>query len=228
MSVSANADPVGALLTKIRRAIDAGVDWVQIREKDLSGGQLLKLTSEAAAAAHDCSGTERRNLTRVIVNDRIDVALAAEAAGLPAVAGVHLGGESVPVEQVVRWRRAGSAPAEFQIGVSCHSVEQCRAAEQAGADYIFFGPVFDTPSKRSFGPAQGLDRLSEICRAIRIPVVAIGGIDRSNAHDCIWAGASGVAAIRLFQNAGNDSELEAFISTLHSLGNIAREGRVKR
>lgn len=220
MSVSADADPINALLERIRQATDAGVDWIQIREKDLPGGQLLKLTREAVAAAHEFGSRGQDHRARVYVNDRLDVALATAAAGLPAVAGVHLGGESLPVEQVVRWCRAGNAWAEFQVGVSCHSVEQCCAAEQGGAGYIFFGPVFDTPSKRSFGPPHGLDRLSETCRIIHIPVIAIGGIDKSNAHDCIRAGAAGIAAIRLFQDAGNDGELEAFISTVHSLGNI--------
>lgn len=221
MSVSASTDPVGALLKKIRLAIDAGVDWIQIREKDLPGGQLLELTREVIAEAREFGGRGHENHARVYVNDRLDVALATETAGLPVVAGVHLGGESLPVEKVVRWCRAGNAPREFPVGTSCHSVGQGCAAEQAGADYIFFGPVFDTPSKRSFGPPQGLDRLGETCRAIQIPVIAIGGIDKSNAHDCIRAGAAGIAAIRFFQDVGSGGELEAFISTLHSLGNMA-------
>ncbi|MGH9735249.1 MAG: thiamine phosphate synthase [Candidatus Acidiferrales bacterium] len=218
LTVPANADPIDALLQKIQTAIDGGVDWIQIREKDVTSGRLLKLARQAVTAADESSKTSPGRRTRIYVNDRLDVALAAGGDGLPAAAGVHLGGESLPVEQVVRWCRAGNAPPEFQIGVSCHSIDQTRAAAQNGADYIFFGPVFNTPSKRSFGPPQDLDRLGEICRAIQIPVIAIGGIDESNAQDCIRRGASGVAAIRLFQSAPKDGELEGFISTLHSRG----------
>lgn len=239
LSQSERTDPAAALVATIRMAIGAGVDWVQIREKDLPGGRLLKLTRHAAAAASEIAGRKRGSHAQIYVNDRLDVALAATtsgagivegspasagrpateggaatvggsgtrdesaAAGGDAVAGVHLGGESLPVAEVVRWRRAGNAPAEFQIGISAHSVEQAREAERAGADYIFFGPIFDTPSKRAFGPPQGIERLEEVCRAVRIPVIAIGGINESNARDCIRAGASGIAAIRLFQEAAD-------------------------
>lgn len=201
-------------------AIEGGVDWVQIREKDLPGGRLLKLTRQAAAAASEIAGGKQGSRARIYVNDRLDVALAARASGAgimegslasaasgDAVAGVHLGGESLPVAEVARWCRAGNAPPGFQIGVSTHSVEQAREAERDGADYIFFGPILDTPSKRTFGPPQGLDRLEEVCRAVRIPVIAIGGINESNARDCVRAGASGVAAIRLFQEAGDVAPL---------------------
>lgn len=213
----ASAAPA-AVVARIRMAIEAGVDWIQIREKDLAAGRLLALTREAVAAANELGARERGSRARIYVNDRLDVALAAMAgggvvkslpavAGLAAVAGVHLGGESLPVADVVRWRRAGNAPAEFQIGVSTHSVEQARQAERDGADYISFGPIFDTPSKRSFGPPQGTERLREVCRALRIPVIAIGGINESNAGDCIRAGASGIAAIRVFQEAASAEEL---------------------
>ena len=104
------------VLGKIRAAVAAGVDWVQIREKDLSGRDLLALAREAVAG---------RGLARVIVNDRLDVALAAGAAG------VHLGRESLSARDVVRWCRSGNAPAEFLIGVSCHGLEEAREAESA-------------------------------------------------------------------------------------------------
>ena len=130
------------------------------------------------------------------MNDRLDVALAAGADG------VHLGEASLPVEAVAEWRRS-AGHGEFQIGVSCHSVESARAAERGGADYIIFGPVFATPSKASFGPPQGIARLREVCAAVRIPVLAIGGVTLENADSCIDAGAAGVAAIRLFQETPN-------------------------
>ena len=103
------------------------------------------------------------------MNDRLDVALAANAAG------VHLGENSLPLEAVAEWRRS-SGRTDFLIGVSCHSLDAARAAERGGADYIFFGPVFATPSKAAFGPPQGIERLREVCAAVKIPVLAIGGI----------------------------------------------------
>jgi thiamine-phosphate pyrophosphorylase len=191
------------VLGKIRAAVAAGVDWVQIREKDLSGRDLLALAREAVAG---------RGLARVIVNDRLDVALAAGAAG------VHLGRESLSARDVVRWCRSGNAPAEFLIGVSCHGLEEAREAESAGASYIFFGPVFDTPSKRGMGEPQGVARLAEICRSAAIPVVAIGGVSERNAGECIRAGAAGIAAIRMFQQARDGAAMEAVIERLHALG----------
>jgi thiamine-phosphate pyrophosphorylase len=176
-----------ALLEAIRRAAAAGVDWIQIREKDLEARPLAALVRRAIDAT-------RRTGARILVNDRLDVALAAGAAG------VHLGEWSLPVETVAEWRRS-SGRAEFQIGVSCHSIEAARAAERRGADYIFFGPVFSTPSKASFGPPQGIERLRQVCAAVRIPVLAIGGVNLENAASCMDAGAAGLAAIRLFQES---------------------------
>jgi thiamine-phosphate pyrophosphorylase len=129
---------------------------------------------------------------RVFINDRLDVALAAGAAG------VHLGEKSLPLEKIVGWRLSAWRQ-EFLIGVSCHSQESARAAGQGGADYIFFGPVFATPSKAAFGPPQGIERLREVCSSVKIPVLAIGGINLENTQVCLQAGAAGIAAIRLFQ-----------------------------
>jgi thiamine-phosphate pyrophosphorylase len=92
---------------------------------------------------------------------------------------------------------------DFLIGVSCHGVETARRAQEEGADYLFFGPVFATPAKAHFGTPQGLDRLAVLCDSVSIPVLAIGGITLENATACIDAGAAGIAAIRLFQHAGN-------------------------
>ena len=181
----AASDSAEALCEKLRAAVAAGVDWLQIREKDLSGRELLAVAQNAVGIA----GTQ----AQVIVNDRLDIALAAGAAG------VHLGRESLSAQDVVRWCRRENAPAEFLVGVSCHNLEEAREADTAGASYIFFGPVFDTPSKRAMGEPQGLARLAEICCSVAIPVLAIGGISEENAGECIRTGAAGIAAIRMFQ-----------------------------
>lgn len=187
-------------------ALDAGADWVQIREKNIAVKRLLALTRDAVRLADEIAPA-----ARILVNDRLDVAIAAKASA------VHLGGESISVDDVIRWRRAGNAAAKFFIGVSCHSLEEVRRAESAGVDYVFFGPIFDTPSKRSFGTPQGLALLGEICRAVRIPVVAIGGITGESAADCVRAGAKGIAAIRLFQDATDIGAVRDVISQLHGL-----------
>lgn len=198
------------LLARVRSALAAGVDWVQVREKDLGTRDLLALVRGAAEAARN-AGTSRRAEALVIVNDRLDVALAAGAAG------VHLGGESLPVSEVARWRRKGNAPADFRIGVSCHSLAEAREAEVAGANYVIFGPVFDTPAKRRFGTPQGAVRLAEVCRATAIPVIAIGGVQEENAAECLRAGAAGIAAIRMFQEVPDLAGLEARVARLHAL-----------
>jgi thiamine-phosphate pyrophosphorylase len=190
------ASPGSHLLhDSIRRAVAAGAEWIQIREKDLDARALVELARFAVAET-------RAGSVRVLVNDRMDVALAAGAAG------VHLGENSLPLETVASWRRSAGR-LDFLIGVSCHSLESARAAESGGADYIFFGPVFATPSKAAFGAPQGMERLRAVCASIRIPVLAIGGVNAENARACIAAGAAGIAAIRLFQDALDSAELAA-------------------
>lgn len=197
------------LLEKIAAAAAAGVDWIQIREKDLSGRKCSLLTREAArlaassshgATAKPSASSEAkaaRDLvsTRILVNDRLEVALAAQAGG------VHLGEKSPPPEEARRLVKSLRREKDFLIGVSCHSLEAAKTAERGGVDYLFFGPVFATPSKAAYGATQGLKRLAEVCRAVAVPVLAIGGITLENAADCVSAGASGIAAIRLFQDA---------------------------
>jgi thiamine-phosphate pyrophosphorylase len=193
---------IGALVEKIREAVAAGVDWVQIREKDLPARELLALVREAVAAG----------AARVIVNDRIDVAIAAGAAG------VHLGHASVPVVEVARWCRSeGRVPADFLVGVSCHSLEGAIEAERAGASYTYFGPIYETPSKIPFGKPHGVAELAEVVRAVLIPVIAIGGVSGGNAAECVRAGAAGIAAIRLIQDAPDRASLEAAIEAIHGL-----------
>ena len=216
----------GILLKKIAAAASAGVDWIQIREKDLSGKEASTLAREAVKLArdharNDSPGAEpsssvsprvpgcsraRPIHARILVNDRLDIALAADAGG------VHLGEQSLPPEEALRLLQS-LAPEDFLIGASCHSPQAAKEAERGGADYLFFGPVFATPAKAGYGAPQGLDRLGEVCRAVTLPVLAIGGITAENAAACLSAGASGIAAIRLFQHA---PELPALVKALKS------------
>ena len=151
-------------------------DLVQLREKDLDSWTLAAI-----------AGAMTQRGLRVVVNTRVDVALACGAAG------VHLPGGSPPPDL---WRCV--TPAGFLIGVSCHSVDEVLRAEGEGADYAFFSPVFEPISKAAYAPAAGLERLAEACSAVRIPVWALGGITDENAGGCIAAGAAGVAGISLF------------------------------
>lgn len=190
-------DPAEAhetLLRKMEAAAAAGVEWIQIREKNLSARELASLTREALQRVAKASN-DGASPARIIVNDRLDVALS-ERAG-----GVHLGENGLPVAEVKRLADARDVHGGFLIGVSCHSLEAARSAESSGADYIFFGPVFATPSKAGYGAPEGLERLAEVSRAVSLPVLAIGGINAENAGSCLSAGASGIAAIRFFQDA---------------------------
>ncbi len=191
---NALAEPA-LLMEQISRAVAAGIDWIQIREKDLSARELLEV-ARAAVKVAVARGAETQG---IIVNDRLDVALAAGAGG------VHLGEASMTVAAVRNWRRdtvsKNNSLEEFLVGASCHSVEGVRAAERDGADYVIFGPVFETPSKKKFGAPQGINMLAEASKAVKIPVLAIGGITEENARECFNAGASGVAAIRMFSEA---------------------------
>ena len=191
------------LIAKIRAAGAAGADWVQIREREMTARELLNLTKAAIAGPG--------GPTSILVNDRLDVALAAGAAG------VHLRGESVPVAEAVRWLRETRAPADFLVGVSCHSVEEARQAEATGASYLFFGPIFETPAKKKFGPPQGIAKLTEVCNSVRIPVIAIGGVNEETAPKCLQTGASGIAAIRMFQEMG-EAQLKHAIARLRGGG----------
>jgi thiamine-phosphate pyrophosphorylase len=172
------------ILRLVRAAVDAEVPLFQIREKSLSGRALFDLVVRAAEIT-------RGSKTRLLVNDRSDIARAAGADG------VHLTTHSLPV-QVVR-RTCGT---DFVIGASTHSLAEARVARDQGADFTVFGPVFDTESKRAYGEPQGLEKLREVtCALDEFPVVAIGGITLDNVGACFQAGARGVAAIRLLNDA---------------------------
>ncbi len=204
LSAAPQEDLMDLLLDKIEVLSAAGVDWIQLREKDLWGKQSASLAREALKRASKQAG-HSKSATRIIVNERLDVALA-ERAG-----GVHLGENSLPVEEAKRLLLSPPAAQtldhEFLVGVSCHSLEAAKSAAAAGADYLFFGPVFATPSKAAYGSPQGLDRLAALCSSVNIPVLAIGGITLENASFCLSAGASGLAAIRLFQDPADPASL---------------------
>jgi thiamine-phosphate pyrophosphorylase len=173
------------LLPIILETIQAGIDLIQIREKDLATPELFRLVQAGAGAARGSS-------TRVVVNDRLDIALAAGAHG------VHLGGQSMPAGAV-----RAVVPEGFWVGVSCHSPAEALAAEAAGADYILLGPIFETKSKLRYGPPLGLAALEQAARSARIPVLALGGITLERVRRCLEAGATGVAGISIFQESGS-------------------------
>lgn len=209
LEIRPGLDPTGSLLQRIRLAVEAGVDWVQIREKDLSTRQLADLTGSAVKLCGAAGGTnsEKQFRTRILVNDRFDVACAAGATG------THSGESSMPVEAFIEARRMLGLH-DFLIGASCHSLERAKETAAAGGDYLFFGPVFATPSKQRYGPPQGIAKLGEVCEAVSIPVIAIGGITAENAAACRDAGAAGIAAIRLFQES---FDLAATVGRLHAI-----------
>ncbi len=177
------ATQIASLCRLIGQLVASGVDFVQIREKDLATRDLLALVERVVAMA-------RGTATKILVNDRLDVALSTGAAG------VHLGGQSTPPRRVRR-----IVAGEFLVGVSCHSLEEAFAAEAAGADYVLLGHIFDTPSKREYGSPLGLEKLREVVVSVRTPVLALGGITLKCAASCRETGAAGIAGISLFQSA---------------------------
>jgi thiamine-phosphate pyrophosphorylase len=173
---------VRPVLEQCREAIQAGVDLIQVRERDLDGGPLAALVAELVRLT-------RGTATRVVVNDRLDVALACGADG------VHLRGDSIPPEAA-----RAIAPAGFLIGRSVHHEQEAKTAA-AGADYLVAGTVFPTSSKAGLTEWLGVEGLARICRAVPVPVLAIGGVTVDRLPGIAAAGAAGIAAIGLFANA---------------------------
>jgi len=206
LPLAVSSDAIPMLLQTVEAVASAGVDWIQLREKDLCGRESLDL---ARAALHAIRTRVPR--TRILINDRVDVALAAGAGG------VHLSenGFSVPEARrlCARLEQQSGNRLDFLIGVSCHSLGAALGAARDGADYIYFSPIFHTPSKAFYGPPQGVERLRQVCRAVSIPVIAIGGITLENVASCYTAGAAGAAAIRLFQES---PDLPAVIGAMRS------------
>jgi len=156
------------------RAIRTGVDLIQVREKDLSGRELYELLSRIRNLAH---GTK----TRVLVNDRVDIAMSA------GIDGVHLPASGLPAARV--------RPLVGLLGVSTHTIAEAVEAEKAQCDFIVFGPIYDSPGKT----AIGLDPLRQVVSAVKTPVLAIGGITDDNTAEVLETGAAGIGGIRLFQ-----------------------------
>jgi thiamine-phosphate pyrophosphorylase len=165
------------LIDVVEQALQGGVRAVQLRERDLDTRSLLHL-------AHGLRVLTHRYGALLLVNDRIDIALASGADG------IHLPAESFGVKD------ARTLGPDLLIGVSTHRPDEVAAAEAAGADFVVFGPVFDTPSKRPFGPPAGLEALAEAALGARLPVLAIGGITGERVRDVRESGAAGVAVIR--------------------------------
>ena len=209
-----------ALLAKIAEAARSGVEYIQLREKDLSGRELETLAHEVVAVAHENVG-ENSTATRVLINSRTDVALAAGADG------VHLRADDIAphevrsiVDRVVTGLRpvqAGQSPAatqkvqgQFLVAASCHTVADVFHAEAEKVDFAVFAPVFGKSSAPGTQP-RGLAALQEACRA-KIPVLALGGVTLENAASCLNAGAAGIAGIRLFQ----ENNIEDLVRSLRT------------
>ena len=171
------------ILEQVEAAAVAGIDLIQIREKRLSARVLFELTRQTVALT-------RGGVTRVLVNDRADIAAGAGADG------VHLTTTSVDAATI----RKIFGP-EFLIGASTHSVEEARSSRQGGADFVVFGPVFETSSKREYGTPVGVEKLAAATREFDgFPVLALGGVTMDNFGLCLDAGARGVAGIGLFSH----------------------------
>jgi thiamine-phosphate pyrophosphorylase len=176
------------LITTVAEAARCGVDYIQLREKDLSTRELEAI----AHAAIQCLRTENQKLKTVfLINSRTDIALSCGAQG------VHLRSNDISPSEVKKiWSQAEATPARVTVGVSCHARAEVARAAQEGADFVVFGPVFE--KERGYTRPAGLEALREACQE-KIPALALGGITLENAEGCVQAGAAGIAAIRLFQ-----------------------------
>jgi thiamine-phosphate pyrophosphorylase len=169
------------ILDQVSAAIAAGIDLIQIREKQLSARVMFELAARAVELA-------RGTPTRVLVNDRADIAAGAGAAG------VHLTTGSIDAGTIRK-----TFGKDFLIGASTHSLDEARAARDGDADFAVFGPIFETSSKSEYGPPKGLKALTESAQELApFPLLALGGVSIENASECLAAGARGIAGISLF------------------------------
>ncbi len=169
------------LIARAVRAADSGVDCIQVRERDLPDAALARLVREIVRAV---AGTT----ARILVNDRVDIAIAAGAGG------VHLPADSVAASNVRR-----IAPSGFLLGRSVHTLDEVdRAVADGGCDYLLFGTVFPSPGKPEGHPVAGLDGLRAACARSPLPVIAIGGMTDARAADVASAGAAGLAGVGMF------------------------------
>jgi len=190
----------------IAKAAEGGCRLIQVREKDLSDQELTDFTRRAISVA-------RPHGAKVLVNGRIEVALAAGADGL------HLPASSIePAAAREIFARKGLK--DFLIGASTHSLAEARKAESGGADFIVCGPLYETATKLVYGSPMGIDCFARICREVKLPVIAIGGITLANFHEPLANGAAGIAAIGLFADPENImKKIEKIISYLDRIGN---------
>jgi thiamine-phosphate pyrophosphorylase len=203
-----------ALLNKIAEAARAGVDYIQLREKDLRTRELEQLACEAVNLVRGIRAENPELKLCLLINSRTDVALAVGADG------VHLRSDDLSVsdvrlvvERTDRSRQiagAATGTTRFLVGVSCHGAADVARAESDGADFVVFAPVFEKRHATEAVP-QGLAALREACRA-SIPVLALGGVTLENASACLEAGAAGIAGIRLFQ----ENKISDVVDALHS------------
>jgi thiamine-phosphate pyrophosphorylase len=199
------------VLDKIADAVRAGVDSIQLRERDLSTRELESLAREALGVIRAARREDRKPRTSLLVNSRTDVALAVGAEG------VHLRSEDVSPQEVRRIWEAAEDPMlrtsrgakEPLIGVSCHSAAEVRQAAADGASFAVFAPVFEKKDAPG-AAATGLALLEQACRE-KVPVLALGGVTLENARACLEAGAAGIAAIRLFQ----ENDVEEIVRRMH-------------
>ncbi len=189
--------------TTAQGLINAGATVIQLRAKTLGSGEFLKAALNLRAALKD---------TAFIVNDRVDIAMMSHADG------VHLGQDDLPLLEARRLLGNGKI-----IGVSTHNLKEALQAASEGADYIAFGPVFKTASKHDAQEPKGLYALKEVCDAVQLPVVAIGGITEENVHQVVNAGASAVAMISELMNAKDMKAKAASISAMFGLKAVNRE-----
>lgn len=166
-----------ALVPLLERVLTAGLLTVQLRERDLSARELVTLAREVQAVTASSK-------SQLLINDRVDVALALEGVG------VHLRSNSLPLPVT----RKMLGPQRL-LGMSVHAVEEAVRAEAAGADYIVLGPIYETPSKQMFGPPLGIHTLEKACTLVRIPIIGIGGVTAARAREMRHAGAFGAAVI---------------------------------
>jgi thiamine-phosphate pyrophosphorylase len=186
------------LVTVVGECLAAGLPAVQVREKDLGASALAQLCRRLRGLTLDTRAL-------LIVNDRVDVAL---AVGADAVQRTST---SLPVKDI-----RALVEARLRVGASVHSLPEALEAEINGADWLVFGPVYETPSKRAYGPPQGLQNLERVASAVRIPVIAIGGITAERVPEVRRAGAHGVAAIAAI--LAGDSPADATRRFLDALG----------
>ena len=180
------------ILQLIKTAVETNISLIQIREKKLPARMVFELASEAVRIT-------KNSQTKILINDRADIALAANANG------VHLTAKSLSAE-IIR----NKFPENFIVGVSAHTIEQAEATKDQRADFVTFSPIFASPGK---GEAQGIEKLKKVCAQLNsFPVIALGGIDETNFREVLKSGASGFAAIRFLNDENNLRKLETEFS----------------